>query len=65
VEALGKSFWRVTLTFGFMQAPDVQAALKTCERFGLVIPLFKTSYFLSRETILATHTVTRRGGMAP
>lgn len=54
VDDLGNSFWRVTLRFGFMDAPDVPQALKLCEGFGLTIPLFQTSYFLSRETIVAT-----------
>ncbi len=54
VENLGNSFWRVVLHFGFMDVPDVPKALKLCEAFGLAIPLFQTSYFLSRETIVAT-----------
>jgi KUP system potassium uptake protein len=54
VNDLGKSFWRVTVRFGFMDAPDVPQALKLCEAFGLTIPLFQASYFLSRETIVAT-----------
>lgn len=54
IEDLGKNFWRVTLRFGFMEAPDVPQGLKRCEDFGLNIPLFQTSYFLSRETIVAT-----------
>lgn len=60
VEDLGRSFWRVTLHFGFMEVPDVPKALKTCEAFGLVIPVFQTSYFLSRETIIPASG----GGMA-
>ncbi len=55
VEPLGHGFWRVTLTFGFMNTPDVPAALKLCEAQGLPVPLFETSYFLSRETIVPTH----------
>jgi len=54
VEALGHGFWRVTLNFGFMDTPDVPKALKLCEAQGLSIPLFETSYFLSRETIVPT-----------
>lgn len=54
VENLGKSFWRVTLNFGFMDVPDVPNALKLCESAGLIIPLFQTSFFLSRESIVAT-----------
>lgn len=54
LEDLGKNFWRVSLRFGFMDAPDVPKALALCEPLGLSIPLFQTSYFLSRETIVAT-----------
>ncbi len=61
IEVLGNSFWRVTLTFGFMDAPDVPRALKLCEQHGLVVPHFQTSYFLSRESIVSTPG----SGMAP
>ncbi|HTF95438.1 MAG TPA: potassium transporter Kup [Cellvibrio sp.] len=54
IEALGNSFWRVTLNFGFMEVPDVPNALKGCERYGLTVPHFQTSYFLSRESIVST-----------
>lgn len=54
IEELGNSFWRVTLYFGFMEVPDVPRALKNCERYGLTIPHFQTSYFLSRESIVST-----------
>ncbi len=54
LESLGNNFWRLVLHFGFMEAPDVPNALKRCDALGLNIPLFQTSYFLSRETIVAT-----------
>jgi KUP system potassium uptake protein len=60
MESLGRGFWRVTLNFGFMNTPDVPKALKLCGAQGLEVPLFETSYFLSRETIVPT----RRKGMA-
>lgn len=50
--SLGKGFWRLTLHFGFMEVPDVPQALKLCADAGLKMPLFETSYFLSRETIV-------------
>jgi KUP system potassium uptake protein len=53
-ESLGRGFWRVTLNFGFMNTPDVPRALTLCAAQGLPIPAFETSYFLSRETIVAT-----------
>lgn len=54
LEDLGKGFWQLKLHFGFMDTPDVPKALKHCEKLGLNIPLFQTSYFLSRETIVST-----------
>jgi len=54
VEELGNSFWRVTVAFGFMDVPDVPRALKLSEQYGLSIPHFQTSYFLSRESIVST-----------
>jgi len=54
VEPLGRNFWRVTLHFGFMNTPDVPRALALCETHGLRIPLFETSYFVSRETVVPT-----------
>jgi KUP system potassium uptake protein len=54
LEELYPSFWRVTIHFGFMDKPNVPEALKLCEEKGLSIPLFQTSYFLSRESIVST-----------
>lgn len=54
VQALAAGFWRVTLHFGFMDQPDVPRALALCEPKGLRIPVFETSYFLSRETVVPT-----------
>ncbi|WP_439587103.1 potassium transporter Kup [Hydrogenophaga sp.] len=52
VEPLGHGFWRVTLHFGFMNTPDVPKALTLTESHGLRVPVFETSYFLSRETVV-------------
>ncbi len=60
VVPLGRGFWRVTLHFGFMDTPDVPGALELTQSRGLVIPIFQTSFFLSRETVVPT----RGGGMA-
>ena len=60
VESLGHGFWRVRLSFGFMNVPDVPKALVLTESHGLRIPVFETSFFLSRETVVPTPG----GGMA-
>ena len=52
IETLGHGFWRATLNFGFMNTPDVPRALALAEAQGLPIPVFETSYFLSRETVV-------------
>ena len=60
VERMSEHFWQVWIRFGFMNTPDVPKALKHCEALGLEIPVFETSYFLSRETVISTPG----GGMA-
>jgi len=60
VKPLGHGFWRVTLNFGFMNTPDVPKALELTQPHGLHIPVFQTSYFLSREAVVPTPG----GGMA-
>jgi KUP system potassium uptake protein len=52
VEDVGHGFWQVMLHFGFMDKPDVPAALALCASQGLLVDPFATSYFLSRETIV-------------
>jgi KUP system potassium uptake protein len=61
VQALGAGFWRVRARFGFMEAPDVPRALSLAAAHGLEGPVFETSYFLSRETVVPT---VGNGGMA-
>jgi KUP system potassium uptake protein len=58
VEPLGNGFWRLRASFGFMEPPDVPRALALAAAQGLALPVFETSFFLSRETVVPT----RRGG---
>jgi KUP system potassium uptake protein len=43
---------RVTLTFGFMETPNVVKALSEARKHGLKFDIMKTSFFLSRRTIV-------------
>jgi KUP system potassium uptake protein len=52
LESLGKHFWKISVHYGFMESLDVPNALQASEQAGLKIPLFQTSYFLSRDTIV-------------
>ena len=53
-EWLGKGFWRVTLHYGFMQDVDVPKVLKKLRLDGAPIEEMKTTYFLTRETLIAS-----------
>jgi KUP system potassium uptake protein len=64
VEPLGNEAYAVTLTFGFKNRPDVPAALEGLgPQFGLAFDPMLTSFFLSRETIVASPVVD--SGMSP
>ena len=54
VEELEGGFWRVQVHFGFMEKPDVPAALETLKEPRLRFDPMRTTYFIGRETILAT-----------
>jgi len=45
---------RVTLTFGFMETPNVVKALTDARKHGLKFDIMKTSFFLSRRSLVAS-----------
>jgi KUP system potassium uptake protein len=60
VESYGEGFFRVSLHFGFIEEPDVPLALSLCHLKELDFSPMRTTYFLSRETVVPT----KRIGMA-
>jgi KUP system potassium uptake protein len=54
LEKMEEGFWRVQVHFGFMEKPDVPAALEGVKEPGLRFNPMRTTYFIGRETILAT-----------
>ncbi len=54
LERLECDIHRLTLRHGFMQTPDIPAALELCRTHGLVVPLEDTTFFMSRISSLAT-----------
>ena len=54
VQALAPGFWKVQVNYGFKNTPDIPQALELCKNRGLLINLFETSYFLSREIVVPT-----------
>jgi KUP system potassium uptake protein len=49
---LGSGFFRLVIAYGFMEDPDIPAALAACTAFGQRFEELETSYYLSRETIV-------------
>jgi len=60
MEDLGQGFHRLILKFGFMEEPDVPAALAEITSCGAPIKMMDTSFFLARQTLLPSS----RPGMA-
>lgn len=58
VNDLGEGFYRVIGRYGFMEEPNAQEFLKLCKPHGLNFREMETTFFLSRETIIASE---RRG----
>ncbi len=55
ITAIGDDFYRVLIRFGFMETPDVpQALMQSCDQCDLVLDPMDTTYFTSRETIVAS-----------
>jgi KUP system potassium uptake protein len=60
VKRSGKGFHTVVARYGFMQDPDISEVLAACKKSHLDIPLEGTTFFLGRETLIASD----RPGMA-
>jgi KUP system potassium uptake protein len=54
LENLHEGFWRAQIHFGFMEKPNVPVALDRVKQAGLHFDPMRTTYFIGRETILAT-----------
>jgi KUP system potassium uptake protein len=54
VQALGHEFYRVIINYGFMEDPDVPEVLAGMGPPGPVIDPAEATYFLGRETVIAS-----------
>ena len=61
VEPLGNECYRIIMNFGFKDEPNVPKTLELCVGHSLEFVPMQTSYFLSRETVIACE---RTKGMA-
>jgi len=46
------AFYRVIARYGFMESPDVPAALMSCAAQGLAVDMMDTSFFLGRDSLV-------------
>ena len=60
LEKLEEGFWRAQVHFGFMEKPDVPAALERLQQSSLRFDPMRTTYFIGRETVLSTS----KGGLS-
>ncbi|MEX2157601.1 MAG: potassium transporter Kup [Gemmatimonadales bacterium] len=60
VKRAGKGFHNVVARYGFMENPDINEVLAACKANNLDIPMEGTTFFLGRETLIASD----RPGMA-
>ena len=61
ITELGGDFYGLELRFGFAEDPNIPLALSRCSKQGLPFEMMDTTFFLSRENIVAD---ARRPGMA-
>ncbi|MCL4761492.1 MAG: potassium transporter Kup [Burkholderiales bacterium] len=54
IAPLGAQFYRMYAYFGFKEDPDVPALLEATGRKGFAFDMMDTSFFVSRETLIAT-----------
>ena len=54
VQSLGNNFYRIIVRYGFKDEPDIPETLTQCKGCGLEFQMMETSFFISRETLIAT-----------
>jgi len=60
VLSVGENMFRVIARYGFMETPDIHDILRACAENGLMLKLSEITFFLGRETLIASN----RPGMA-
>ena len=54
IDDLGQGFYRMVLRYGFMQETDIPRALSPINKCGPKFDMMQTSFFLSRQTLIAS-----------
>ena len=56
VRKLAEGFWQITAHFGFVQVPDLTAALRQAKASGCEIDLKHAIFFNARDAVVAKRT---------
>jgi KUP system potassium uptake protein len=59
IDAYNDLFYRVVVTFGYMETPNIPKALALARKLGWKFDIMSTSFFLSRRSLKAS----KKGGM--
>jgi len=54
IKDMGKNFYWVRVFYGFMETPDIPAALEQCATHGLPFDMMSTSFFISRALLVSS-----------
>jgi KUP system potassium uptake protein len=54
IEPINEDFKRLTISYGFMETPNVPRALGLCRKQGLKFDIMATSFFLGRRSVVAS-----------
>lgn len=54
IEPISEDFKKLTLSYGFMEQPNVPKALGLCRKQGLKFDIMSTSFFLGRRSVVAS-----------
>jgi KUP system potassium uptake protein len=54
IDNLSETFQRVTMTFGYMETPNILKGIAACRKEGLAFDIMSTSFFLSRRSLKAS-----------
>jgi KUP system potassium uptake protein len=52
IEPINADFKRLTLSYGFMESPNVPKSLTACRKLGLKFDIMSTSFFLGRRAVV-------------
>jgi KUP system potassium uptake protein len=62
IEPLGDSFWRATITYGYMETPNIPRGLVLLRKQGFKFDIMTTSFFVSRRSIRPQSVAACRSG---